>query len=130
MAYEVPGFMLGTLKAPTTAFSTFQYTAVTANSSEGFITTPSDSAGMIGVLQDAPTVAGEAVNIMVDGATKVKFNASIAPGSNYIVGTNGKIHSTGSAAGGGSVYGPVLTNPGTTTGEIGTVLLKFVKSAT
>lgn len=123
MAYEVPGFMLGTLKAPTTAFSTFQYTAVTANSSEGFITTPSDSAGMIGILQDAPTVAGEAVNIMVSGASKAKFNASIAPGSNFIVGTSGRIHSTGSAAAGARLYGPVLVNPGTTSGEIGTVML-------
>ena len=129
MSYEVPGFMLGTLKAPTTAFSTFQYHAVTANSSEGFITTPSDSGGMIGLMQDAPTVTGEAVNIMVTGASKARFNASIAPGSNYIVGTDGRIHSTGSASVGGSVYGPVLVNPGASSG-IGTVVLNLVKTTT
>ncbi len=126
MAYQIPGFMLGTLKAPSTAFSGKQYHAVTANSCEGFIATPSDSAAMIGIMQDAPTVTGEAVNIMVDGVSKAAFNASIAAGSNFIVGTDGKIHSTGSAAAGGVIYGPVLVNPGTTAGDIGTVVLKSV----
>ena len=123
MAVQAPGLSIGFLKVPSTAFSTKQYHAVTAQSCEGFISTPSDSAAMLGVMQDAPTVAGEAVNIMYMGASKMAFNASIAPGSNWIVGTDGKAHSTGGAATNVNIYGPVLINPGTTEGDIGTVML-------
>ena len=130
MAYEIHGFKLGTLKAPSTAFSVKQYHCVTANSCEGFIATPSDSAPMIGVMQGAPTVTGESVEIVATGVTKVAFNASIAAGSNFIVGTSGRIHSTGSAAAGGTIYGPVLVNPGTTAGDIGTVVLNVIGKTT
>jgi len=130
MAVEVPGLVLGILKVPSTAFSGKQYTCVTAQSCEGFITTPSDSGAILGVMQDAPTVTGEAVNIMYAGATKVAFNASIAAGANFIVGTSGRIHSTGSAGTGAAVYGPVLINPGTTAGDIGTVMLNSVGPTT
>jgi len=130
MAVEAPGLSIGFLKVPSTAFSTKQYTAVTAQSCEGFITTPSDSGAILGVMQDAPTVTGEAVNIMYAGASKMQFNASIAAGANWIVGTDGKAHSTGSAATGSAVYGPVLENPGTTAGDIGTVMLNSVGPTT
>ena len=125
MAIQQPGFSIGFLKIPSTAFSTKQHTVVVAQSCQGFVAAPSCSASMLGVMQDAPTVAGEAVNVMTEGVTKVKFQVSIAAGLNYIVGTSGMIASTGSAAAGASVYGPVLFNPGTT-GAIGSVLLKSV----
>ena len=124
MAYEIPGFKLGTLATNTTTFATKQYTAVTQSSSAGIIVTPSDGANMVGIMQNQPTVSGESVEIITEGVSKAKFNDALAVGVNYIVGSGGKLHSTGGAAAGAAVYGPVIVAAASS--AIGSVLLKSV----
>ena len=80
---------------------------------------------MVGILQSAPTIAGESVDIMVDGISKAVFNVSMSAGANFMVGASGKIHSTGAAATGNIIYGPVIDGV-SSSGEIGSVLLKTV----
>jgi hypothetical protein len=126
MAYEIPGFKVGTLATNTTTFATKQYTCVTQSSSAGIIRTPSDGAAMIGVMQNQPTISGEEVEITSEGITKVKFlSTGFSLNSNYVVGTSGRIDTTGNAGAGYVIYGPVL-ELATTAGGIGTVLLKTV----
>lgn len=127
MAFEIPGQSI-TLKAPSTAFSLSQYRFVVASSSEGFFEAGSSVAFVypVGILQNSPTVAGEACQIMVNGVSKFKTNASLNPGVHIISGANGIAISTGTMARGDAVYGPVLTATAGSS-NLGTVVLdKFV----
>ena len=109
MAFEVPGHLLGTLRVASTAFSTKQYHFMVASSSEGIAITPSDSApSMTGIMQTAPTVAGEAVTLMTDGVSKCRYDTALAVGDNYIIGASGRAASTAGAAAGALIMGKVL----------------------
>jgi hypothetical protein len=129
MAYEVPGFKLGTLEAPSTAFSVAQYRAVTASSSHPYIKYPSSNGAMLGFCQNAPSVAGESVEIMVDGVSKARAEQALGAGDNYIIGTNGMIASTSAAAAEAVIYGPVLVAAGGSS-QIATVSLRTVGMTT
>jgi len=124
MAYEVPGFMLGTLKVASTAFSAKQFHCMVASSSDGIAVSPSDGASMTGIMQNAPTVAGEGINLMVDGVSKARYDTALTAGDNWIVGASGRPASTAGAAAGAAVYGPVLLTGASS--SIGTVSLKSV----
>ena len=128
MAIEIPGFKLGTLATNTTTFATKQYTAVTQSSSAGIIVTPSDGAPMAGIMQNQPTISGEEVEIVTEGVSKGHFNDALAVGVDYIVGTGGRLHSTGGATTGATIYGPVIIAAASS--GIGSVLIKTVGIAT
>ena len=124
MAIEIPGFKVGTLATNTTTFSGKQYHAITQSSSASIIATPSDGAAMVGIMQNAPTVSGESAEIVSEGISKAIFNTALAVGANYIVGTSGRLHSTGGAAAGAVIYGPVIVAAASS--GTGSVLLKSV----
>lgn len=109
MAYEIPGFQLGTLRVASTAFSLKQYHFMVASSSDGIVVTPSDSApSMTGIMQNAPTVAGESVNLMTNGVSKARYDTALTAGDNYIIGASGRAASTAGAAAGALIMGKVL----------------------
>lgn len=120
MAYEESQTCIS-LRAPSTALSTRQYHMVIASSSEGYFAAGSSVAGSdykaIGVLQDAPTVAGEACSICISGITKIVIGTTaLSPGDMYVSGANGVAESTGSAGAKQVIYGPWLSGGATSSG--------------
>ena len=126
MAFEIPGNSI-TLKAPSTAFSLSQYRFVTMSSSEGFFVAGSSvpTTAPVGILQNAPTVTGEPCQVMVNGVSKFKTNATIAAGAHVVSGANGIAVSTASIASEQRVFGPVLTATAGSS-NLGTVVLERV----
>jgi hypothetical protein len=125
MAYENKNFTIN-LNAPSTAYSTYQYRMVSAGTTAGtFIIGTTKAAGVLKrmmVLQDAPTVAGEACELLVDGITKIVVGSTkLSPGRNYICGALGIAKSSSAAVAQTVVYGPWLS-AAQTTGSIGTAL--------
>jgi hypothetical protein len=117
MAYEIPGQLI-TLPAGSTTLA--QFTFVTVNSS-GFAVLPAAGASIAGVLQNVPTLVGEAATVMVSGVSKV-----VAPGSTVKVGDVVAASSVGFAAalaGGDYAVGRVVSGSSGSTGRYLTVLL-------
>lgn len=125
MAYDIQGESI-TLKAPSTAFSTYQYRFVVASSSEGFFKAGSSVAQNYptGILQDAPTVTGQPCRIQVTGVSKYRSSTAgtINPGAHVISGLLGGVISTGAVGNDALVYGPTLTATAGSS-HIGTVVL-------
>jgi len=126
MAYEIPGNSI-TLKAPTTGFSLSQYRFVVASSSDGFFKAGSSVSTNrpVGILQNAPSVAGEACQVMVTGVSKFKTDSTIAAGANVVSGDSGVAVSTGSVTRNTVMYGPVLTATAGSS-NLGTIVLDKV----
>lgn len=124
MAYEQPGFKLGTLRVPSTAYSLKQYHTMVASSSDGIAISPSDSAAITGIMQGGPTVANEAIELTVDGVSKAVYGTALTAGDNWISGTSGRVASTAGAAAGAAIYGPVLLTGASS--AIGSVMIKSV----
>ena len=132
MSYEIKGFTLGTLRAPTTFWGNRQYYGVNASSSEGFIKiavgNASSSGSPIGILQNAPSVADEAAEIMVMGVSKAFCLTAVSAGANFIFSTSGAIASSTAAGALTTSWGPVLESA--SSGEYATVLLRPVDRST
>ena len=88
MAYEIPGFKLGTLLAGAD-LSTHQYKAVKVNSSGAVVLAAALTDACIGILQNAPT-SGQPCEIMCDGVTKFKAGAAVTAGVGLSCGTDGR----------------------------------------
>ena len=88
MAYEVPGFKLGTLLAGAD-LSDKQYHAVKLNSSGAVIVAAALTDACLGVLQNNP-VAGQPCEIMSNGVTKYKAGAAVAAGAALSCGADGR----------------------------------------
>ncbi len=136
MAYEQTQKYIE-LEPATTALSTYQYRMVKAGTTAGtFISGSTRVAGTItvsiGVLQGAPTVAGEACQIATfnGGIGKlVCASTKLTPGTNYIMGALGKARSTASAVAKDVIYGPWLSaNP--STDGIGTAMYQIIGIST
>jgi predicted RecA/RadA family phage recombinase len=85
MAYEIPGFKLGTLVAHADLTSA-QYCFVAVNS-DGEAILPAGSGGVvIGVLQNKPNV-GEPCEIMVNGVSMVKASGAGVTAGDLIMAT-------------------------------------------
>lgn len=103
------------LNAATTTFASRQYHLVKAGTTAGtFVIGTTIAAGalntVIGVLQDAPTAAGEACSIAFSGVSKVICGSTkLSPGDFYICGTSGRAASTASATARDTIYGPWLS---------------------
>lgn len=122
-----------TLRVPSTALSGYQYRAVIASSSEGYFAAGTTNATnvvtpVVGILQDAPTVAGEAcaiaqfnggVSKMICGSTK------LGPKKRFILGALGKAQSTASAVARDVILGPWLSAAGSTD-SIGSAVLNVI----
>ncbi len=126
MSYEIPGLSVS-LRAPTTAFSARQYYGVNASSSAGYFKTgvgnkASSGGPIMGILQDAPTVAGEPCNVMVNGVSKAYCISNVPTGDFFIFSTSGAIRSSTAAAAQSVLYGPVLI--GATSGGYATVVVQ------
>lgn len=87
MAYEVPGFGLGTLTAAAD-LSALQYRFVVVNAS-GDIAQSTASGDVAGVLQNKPTL-GEAAQVMTDGVSKVVAGAAVAAGAKVMSNASGQ----------------------------------------
>lgn len=130
MAYE-QNLQYITLNCPTTTYSTYQYHLVKADSTAGYFKIGSTkSAGTlnsaIGVLQDAPTVAGEACKIGYGGITKLICGSTkLSPGKRFIMGPLGRATSTASAVAQEIIYGPWLSAAGSTD-SIGSAIFQIV----
>jgi len=123
-----------TLNAPSTAFSVSQYRMVQQSSSENvFVAGTSVGADTInvGVLQDAPTIAGEASEIATFGSvTKmVVGSTALIPGVNYVSGALGKAITTGTVGAGQVIYGPWMS-AGQSTDSIGFAMFNIVGMTT
>lgn len=100
MAYEIPGFMLGTIQANQSfeAKATFEFTAVDVAAASGSGLTgaaivPPASAGVqaIGILQNLPKI-GEAATVMVGGVSKAQLGATLATvGVKLMADTDGQL---------------------------------------
>ena len=121
MAFEVPDFNLPTLTAASTAYSLKQYHCMVASSSDNIAVTPSDSASMTGIMQNAPTNTGEEINLAVSGVSKAVYGTALTAGDNFIVGTSGRVASTAGAGAGAFIYGQVLVTGASS--AIGSVLV-------
>ena len=110
MAWEDKGKTIS-LRAPSTALSTYQYRVVVASSSEGYFAAGSSGANLpiVGVLQSSPTVAGEACEIVISGVSKLRTaTTALRPGNWFMSGVNGLASSSGSAIAKTLLMGPVL----------------------
>ncbi len=74
MAFEIPGFAF-TLPAAAD-LSASQYTFVTIDASGEAVLPATTGEAVIGVLQNKPTVQGQAASIMVNGISKIVAPAS------------------------------------------------------
>ena len=120
------------LNAPSTVFSTYQYRMVVHSSSDGIFAVGSTATAKvaIGVLQDAPTVTGEAAQIAINGSvTKIQYGAAMDAGDNFAMGALGRAVTTAGATAGDFIYGPVLTTVATSD-TIGTVMFNVVGKTT
>lgn len=132
MAYEENIHTIS-LKAPSTAFSTKQYYAVMASSSEGYLKLATSNStalpkAITGVLQDAPTVAGEACKIATYGSiTKIRSGSTqLKPGDSYRITNAGIARLASSGATAREVfYGPWLS-PAASTAAIGTAMINVI----
>lgn len=91
MAYEIPGFNIGTLNA-TANLSALQYTAVYQTTLGGINGVSSSLNGLrpLGILQNAPT-SNQACEIMVHGVSKmVSATTTIVAGDQIISTTIGR----------------------------------------
>ncbi len=127
MAYEIPGYKLGTLKAAT-ALSQYTFVAATPGSAPTVSTATTAASGsaparLLGVIQNAPTT-GAACEIVNDGVSKVTASGAIVAGQAVAVDTGGKAKAlvVGSGAAGVGVALTATTADGQTT----TVLLGSV----
>lgn len=101
MAYEVPGFRIGTLKAGTD-LSTKQFTFVKLDSSGNVVACAATTDVPLGILQNTPGSL-HAADVMTQGVSKLVAGGSIAAGA--LIGTDGSgkgtaytIGSSGTAA--------------------------------
>lgn len=121
MAYEIPGQLI-TVPA-STDLSASQYRFVTVNGS-GQAALPANGASIAGVLQNKPTVGGQAATIMINGVSKVK-----AAGSTVAAGDIVSASSVGFAvalSAGDYAVGRVLAGSSGSTGRVLTVLLQNI----
>jgi len=121
------------LRANSTALSTAQYKAVKASSSEGYFAAGTTNATnvvtpIVGILQDAPTVAGEACSIAIfnGGVSKaVCGSTALIPGSRAVIGAAGVIASTSDAVARDIIVGPWLSAGGSS-GSIGSLQMNIL----
>lgn len=112
MAYEIPGKMV-TFPAGSTSLE--QFTFVGMNTS-GQVVVATNGAPIVGVLQNKPTLVGQAASVMTDGISKVK-----AHGSTVSVGDLVTASSAGyvaAAAAGEYVVGRVVSGSSGSTGRV------------
>lgn len=88
MAYEIPGFKIGTLYAAADLTGR-QYTFVTVDNT-GKIAACDATTVPIGVLQNKPD-AGEIAEVMMTGVTKLVSSGTIAAGVKAASDANGKV---------------------------------------
>lgn len=80
MAYEVPGFKLGVLKAGADLSSTGQYRFVKLDGNGDVVLCAAITDKPIGVLQNDPGL-GEECEIMVTGVTKLEADGAVTVGA-------------------------------------------------
>ncbi len=122
-----------TLRTPSTAFSASQYYVVMASSSEGYFRLPTTNStgakrAIAGVLQDAPTISGEACQIATYGSiTKVIVGSSqLKAGDSYRVTSAGIVRLASSGASQREIlYGPYLS-AAQSTGSYGVAMINVV----
>lgn len=129
MAYEQSLHYIE-LDCPSTAYSARQYRMVRADSTEGYFEQATTAAGVantaIGVLQGAPTVAGEACQIGYGGITKILCGStSLIPGDAFITASSGAAGSTSGAVAKQVLYGPWLS-AAAAAGSIGTAMFNII----
>lgn len=121
MAYEIPGKLI-TLPASTN-LSAYQFRFVGVNGS-GQATLNGDGAAAVGVLQNKPSLTGEACTIMVDGVSKVKAAGSTVATGDLIASSSVGLAVTPGA--GDYTLGRVIGGSSGSTGRVLTVLLQAI----
>ncbi len=120
MAYEIPGFAF-TLPA-SADLSTSQYSFVEVDTA-GEVALPATTAtAILGVLQNKPTVQGQAASIMVNGISKITAPAStVAEGDIIQASTLGQAvaHATG-----GNAVGRIVSGSSGGAGRVLSVLIQ------
>jgi len=119
MAYEIPGFAF-TLPASAN-LSTFQYTFVTVDAAGEAGPPATTGEAILGVLQNKPTVQGQAASIMVNGISKIT-----APASTLAEGDLCEASTAGQAiplAAGGNAVGRIVSGSSGGAGRVLSVLI-------
>jgi len=123
--------------APSTAYYGYQFRAVAACSSEGYITLPSTAGAangnrFLGILQNKPKYTGAPAEVMVLGVSKVRCGANssnIGLGEYVVFKNDGLAYASSNFTQGDVKTGPVLTtNAGTT--SIITVVIRPITNYT
>jgi hypothetical protein len=117
MAFETP--ILDTTVLAAADLSSSQFCGVVINSS-GQAALPAAGANIAGVVQNKPT-SGTAVELRVEGITKMKTGGTVAPGAYVKVDTSGQAVT---AASGDKIVGICLSTASVASGNLATVLLK------
>jgi len=123
VAYEIPGFLPGTLVAGAD-LSSDQYKLVTlAADGQLDVTGAVSSNNFIGVLQNKPSAAGQSAEVMVSGVSKMIVGATITAGDELVPSavTAGRVDPT--PATGERIVGVALESGAV--GELISVLLGF-----
>ena len=125
MAYAIPGQMI-TLPASTTVLSTtavdYQFRCVTVNASGQATFASVLGQSIVGVMQNKPTVSGEACSIMINGVTKVQAAGStVSAGQLVASSTLGMVQATTSSV---YVIGRILSGSSGSTGRILTMAIE------
>lgn len=126
MAWELPGFCVGSLTASST-LAAKQFYAVKAHTSNNQVALcDTDGEVILGVVQNKPA-AGEAANVMMSGVTKVVAAETLTAGDNWGTDANGtakKIEGTITGADVGD-YSAGKVLQGASAGELATVSIGF-----
>jgi hypothetical protein len=113
MAYEVPGFIIGTLKA-TADLSALQFTFVMQTTLGGIAGTTINTQRPLGILQNTPT-SNQACSIMVSGISKlVSGTTTMVP--NDLVGSTAGGRGVTLTTGSSAWYGACVLEAADTTG--------------
>lgn len=126
MAYEIPGYKLGTVVAGE-ALSQYTFVAATTGTAPTLTTAASGVASprLVGVVQNAPA-SGAICEVTVDGVTKITASGAINAGQAITVDTGGKAKAL--AVGGGVAGVGIALSSTTADGQTVTALLKAVTS--
>ncbi len=119
MAFEIPGFAFTLPAATDLSTNQYRFMAIDTNGDVGLPATTATA--ILGVLQNKPTVAGQAASIMINGISKITAPAStVAEGDIVQASTLGQAvaHATG-----GNAIGRIVGGSSGGAGRVLSVLL-------
>jgi Uncharacterized conserved protein (DUF2190) len=120
MAYEIPGQMV---TVPAGSTTLVQFTFVTLSTS-GRAVVASNGASVFGVLQNKPTLTGQAASVMINGVSKVLAHGSTVAAGDLISASS--VGYVAALSAGDYAVGRVVSGSSGSTGRVLTVAIEPV----